>query len=149
MKKKNVIFRLLVISAAWLIFWLWQLDIIQEGIRDFFDVNSWERISKIETSSALSFIQYDSGNDILWLTNGDDSLYKMSLASSEDFQKVTVDTYLVRNVCIGNDVVFVFEGGSTSYLINKFSKLSKFLSPQQADGVLRNFAPSGRVLFKH
>jgi hypothetical protein len=26
---------------------------------------------------------------------------------------------------------------------NKFAKSSKFLSPPQADGVLRNFAPSG------
>jgi hypothetical protein len=33
--------------------------------------------------------------------------------------------------------------------MNKFAKLSKFLSPPQADGVLRNFAPSGRVLLKH
>jgi len=28
-------------------------------------------------------------------------------------------------------------------LINKLAKSSKFLSPPQADGVLRNFAPSG------
>ena len=31
-------------------------------------------------------------------------------------------------------------------LQNKFAKPSKFLSPQQADGVLRNIAPPGQVL---
>ncbi|MCJ7434957.1 MAG: hypothetical protein MUO77_15855, partial [Anaerolineales bacterium] len=36
--------------------------------------------------------------------------------------------------------------GETKY--NKLAKSSKFLSPQQADGVLRNFAPSGQVLLK-
>jgi hypothetical protein len=34
------------------------------------------------------------------------------------------------------------------FRINKFAKPSKFLSPLQADGVLRNFAPSGRVFLK-
>ena len=31
---------------------------------------------------------------------------------------------------------------------NKYAKPSKFLSPQQADEVFRNFAPSGQVLLK-
>jgi len=35
------------------------------------------------------------------------------------------------------------------FSIDKFAKPSKFLSPQQADGVLRNFAPAGQVLLKH
>ena len=38
--------------------------------------------------------------------------------------------------------------GPAGLLENKFAKPSKFLSPLQADGVLRNFAPSGRVLLK-
>jgi len=37
----------------------------------------------------------------------------------------------------------------SNLLKNKFAKSSKFLSPMQADRVLRNFAPSDRVLRKH
>jgi len=35
------------------------------------------------------------------------------------------------------------EHGIAHNVLNKLAKSSKFLSPPQADGVLRNFAPTG------
>ena len=39
--------------------------------------------------------------------------------------------------------LFVRYTQANIHVINKLAKSSKFLSPPQADGVLRNFAPSG------
>lgn len=84
----------------------------------FFDVNGWERVSKITTRSFVSFIEYDSENEILWMSDDGNEFYKVDLYSPDQSQEITLESITIQNVCVTNDDIIVV-GLGNPYLIDK------------------------------
>ncbi len=93
---------------------------------------------------AIPIVSPETGNLMLWLNGLQGNMVKNITAQySENPEK---NSSYIDSVGSRRDSSFGWDGQQDEFAIliaNKFEKSSKFLSPPQADGVLRNFAPTG------